>query len=130
MLQVVEMNTNDGKTRQLNLPEMDQEGLITLGLSLKQVRMTCITNTRAFQPNTPWDKNFRTNISAGAILDVMCDRLRLGIDKRKKIVELPENTFYLLITLAYDVAQDSANMFDPFKKVLIGFGLMEPIPAK
>ena len=123
------MEWHDGQIREIILPDLTEKEIRDLGWALQKVRSSCLLRQRAYQVGSMWTKEFRDQLASGDLLEVMCRKMINMTDQREEIINLPNRLWGLLIYLAYDVAQDSVNILEPFETVLKGFGLIETTPA-
>jgi hypothetical protein len=119
-MQTVKMEMADGGFRTLELPDLTPEKLKKLSEALERLRATCNLSPRKYQG------------SHAEIAHKLEEFLPLGVqarnlhdrDIRAEIVALPDQLFFRVIDLAYNVTNDAGSALEQLGQVVKGFGLV------
>jgi len=123
MSQTAVININ-GKPDELILPELTEDQVHQLGNHLDMVRASCVLSKRAQQE--PFYRLVKDNyIGYGSPLYSLANKMKMGQDCRKDIVEVEDETFNQFIMLVTEVAQDDVQILKMYGQILTDFGMME-----
>ncbi len=122
MTQTVIM-VRDGTPYTITLPKLSIEQIKELGGKLDMVRASCVMSQRSAK-GTHYHLVRNRYINYGSSLYFFANRMKMGTDYRKEIVELEDDVFNRFILLLADVAQDDHRVFKMYGEILKDFGLI------